>query len=393
MTKTMKTNLVYTFIIWIMLTATPLSSQEFKVAVCEPLDAINGFSRAEAMETAMEKIVKNGTPGAVIAIFSNDGWWYSAKGFSRIEDKNPMQICNLQYLQSIAKTYHAVAILKLYEHGKIDLDTPLTAYLPKKISSYVTDANRITVKMLLNHTSGIPEYNFNPNYVAKLLQSPEYGFSGEDYLNYIKGKPLDFEPGSQYSYRNTNYVLLALILDELTGDHAQFIDDVIFKPLGLSRTFYRNDANYLNYPELVNSYWDRNGTGIAENATYLQRKNVEHMIGDDGIVTTPIEAVKFLKGLIEGKLLSEETLELMKTWVKRDNGEPAYGLGLSYVNFEGMEAYGHSGGGIGAGCELYYIPQNNMYYFVAINLGTVTDSPLLAGISGVLAEIHAILTQ
>ncbi len=389
----MKTIISYTYVVWMVLAFNNLMAQEFKVSACEPSEPIDGFARAEVLNQAMEKLVKNGIPGATIAIFSDSGWWYTAKGYSRIEDQTPMQVCNLQYLQSVAKTYHAVAILKLYEQGKIDLDRSITSYLPEKINSYIRDAEKISVKMLLNHTSGIPEYNFNPNYVAKLLQSPEYAFTGEDYLGYIKKKPLDFEPGSRYSYRNTNYVLLALILDKITGDHAQFIDDVIFKPLRLSHTFYRNDTNFLNYPELVNSYWDRNSTGIVENATYLQRKNVQHMIGDDGIVTTPIEAIKFLKGLVEGKLLSEKTMELMKTWVKRDNGEFAYGLGLSHVQLGGIEAYGHSGGGIGAGCELYYIPQKNLYYFIAINLGTVTYSPLHEGIEKVRSEIYTILLQ
>ncbi|MFS4449011.1 serine hydrolase domain-containing protein [Maribacter sp. 2307UL18-2] len=389
----MKTILSFIYIIGIAIVLNSVNAQEFKVAACKSSESMESFAKSKVLDEAMEKLVKSGVPGASIAIFSEGGWWYSTKGYSRIEDKTPMQICNLQYLQSVAKTYHAVAILKLYETGKIDLESPITSYLPEKISNYVLEAERISVKMLLNHTSGIPEYNFDPNYVTKLLQSPEYPFKGEDYLRYVKKKPLDFEPGSRYSYRNTNYVLLALILDELTGDHAKFIDDTIFKPLGLTRTFYKNDDNFLNYPELVNSYWDRNSTGIVENATYLQRKNVEHMIGDDGIVTTPIEAVKFLKGLIEGKLLSDKTVDLMKQWVAKEDGEYAYGLGLDYVQIGGMEAYGHSGGGIGAGCELYYIPEKNLYYFIAINLGTVTYSPLHEEIEKVRSEIYATLLQ
>ncbi len=389
----MKRTISFIYSIAIAITLNGINAQQLKVASCESSESIEGFAKAQILEEAMEKLVKSGVPGASIAIFSDEGWWYTAKGYSRIEDKTPLQICNLQYLQSVAKTYHAVAVMKLYEEGKIDLESPITSYLPEKISSYITNAAKISVKMLLNHTSGIPEYNFNPNYVAKLLQSPEYAFKGEDYLRFIKKKPLDFEPGSRYSYRNTNYVLLALILDKITGDHAKFVDDTIFKPLGLTRTFYRNDANFLNYPELVNSYWDRNSTGIVENASYLQRKNVENMIGDDGIVTTPIEAVKFLKGLVEGKLLSDKTLEMMKEWVPKDNGEFTYGLGLDYVQIGSIEAYGHSGGGIGAGCELYYIPEKNLYYFIAVNIGTVTYSPLHVEIEKVRTEIYTILLQ
>ncbi len=383
---------LYLTITMICLLFQKIGAQEHKL-ICHPSESINGFAEAKAMDRAMDKIVKSGTPGAAIAIFSDKGWWYSGKGYSRIEDKTTMQISHLQYLQSISKTYHAVAALKLYESGQLKLDSPITAYLPKNITRYIAKAESITVKMLLNHTSGIREYNFNPNYVTQLLQSPEKNYKGEDYLKFIDGKSLDFEPGSRYSYRNTNYVLLALILDELTGNHAQFIEDEIFRPLELSHTFYRNKSDYLNKTDLVDSYWDRYGTGIVENASYLQRSNVMNMIGDDGIVTTPIEAIKFLKGLIEGKLLSESTLKLMKNWVHRDNGEPAYGLGLSYIKINGVEAYGHSGGGIGAGCELYYVPEKNLYFFIAINLGTITETPLHKGIEEVRKEVYSILSR
>ncbi|MDX1471723.1 MAG: serine hydrolase domain-containing protein [Flavobacteriaceae bacterium] len=368
-------------------------SQVYEVETCQETIEIQEFADSEAIENAMARLVENGAPGAAIAIFSNQGWWYTAQGLACIEKKSPMQICHLQFLQSVAKTYHAVAILKLYEEGKIRLDSPITDYLPKRITDYISKAKDITIKMLLNHTSGVPEYNFNPNYVAKLLQSPQYNFSGEDYLKYINQKPLDFEPGSQYSYRNTNYLLLALILDELTGNHAEYIENKIFKPLQLNETYYRNTPNYLDNPKLVNSYWDRNSTGIIENASYLQRQNVKNLIGDDGIIATPIDAVKFLKGLVEGKLLSEKTIQLMKTWVQRDNGEDAYGLGLGYHNIDGIEVFGHSGGGIGSGCELYYIPNKNLYFFIAINLGTVTDSPLHEGIGKIREEIYAILLK
>lgn len=232
------------------------------------------------------------------------------------------------------------------------------------------------MRMLLNHTSGIPEYNFSPAYVSYLLQHPDHIFSQEDYLKYIDGKPLDFEPGSRYSYRNTNYVALALMTDALTGDHARFITETIFLPLGLDNTFYRSQPGYLNYPELVNAYWDRYSDGVLENASLLQRNNVASLVGEDGIVTTPLEAVKFLKALMEGQLLAPSTLEQMQTWVTDSKGNPRYGLGLGRNLILGKEAIGYSGGGIGAGCELRYFPEKKLYMFIAINLGTVTESPL-----------------
>jgi D-alanyl-D-alanine carboxypeptidase len=324
----------------------------------------------------MKDIVEDGIPGCVVATYTEEGWWTSSAGYSKIESKTPMQSCHLQYLQSVAKTYLAVAVLKLHEGGKIDLDAPITTYLPNHISRYITRGNEISIRMLLNHTSGIPEYNSSPFYIATLLQHPDHDFKPEDYLAYIEGKKLSFEPGSKYVYTNTNYLILAMVVDQITGDHAAFIAKTIFEPLELTHTFYRNDRGYLKYPELVNAYWDRYSDGIVENASTLQRNNVMALIGDDGIVATPTDAVKFLKGLMEGKLISPASLELMKTWVRGNNGNFTYGLGLDYATFINQTAYGHSGGGIGAGCQLYYFPEKNRYIFIGINLGTVTESPL-----------------
>lgn len=366
------------FSVFLLFAGCSVYRQDLEIVSCaEPAEIRPDHPRADEFREAMRGVAEAGVPGIALAVYSEEeGWWAGAAGLAKIEDGTPMQACHLQYLQSIAKTYMAVAILKLYEQGKIDLDSPMTRYLPEKYSRYISDAEKITVRMLLNHTSGIPEYNFSPDYVAYLLQHPGHYFTGEDYLRYIEGKELNFTPGSKYVYTNANYVILALLADAVAGDHARLITETIFEPLGLTHTFYRSEPGYLAYPYLVNSYWDRYGAGIVENASQMQRNNVASMIGDDGIVTTPVEAVKFLKGLVEGKLLSATTLEEMKTWVNNSQGAPAYGLGLGHTVVNGQEGYGHSGGGIGAGCDLRYFPGKKTYIFVAINLGTVTESPL-----------------
>lgn len=368
--------------------------QDLSIINCTSTEQINPtYSRSTELQSAIDQLVTQGVPGAAVAIYSEEGWWAYSAGLAKIENNTPMEVCHLQYLQSVAKTYLAVGILKLYEQGKVDLQAPMTNYLPEKYTRYITDANRITIEMLLNHTSGIPEYNSQTNYVAKLLQHPEYIFKSEEYLDYIKGKPLDFEPGSKFSYRNTNYLLLALIADAITGDHAVFLSEVIFKPLGLTSTFYRNDASYPEYPQLVNSYWDRQSNSIVENVSQMQRNNVASLIGDDGIVATPSDAVKFLRGLMEGQLLKPATLDLMKTWVNDSKGNPTYGLGLDYALFQGEVAYGHSGGGLGAGCNLYYFPKQNLYVFIGINLGTVTESPITKSAGKSLDKFYELLLK
>ena len=355
-----------------------------------------GQSRGPLLQEIMDKYAAMGIPGVAAAVVDPDGPWEGASGFARIEDLTPMTPANLQYSQSVSKSYMAVAILMLYEEGKVDLDEKITAYLPKEVSDKVTGAGKMTVRMLLNHTSGAAEYNMVPRYIAYLVQHPEHVFTTTDYLNYIAGAPIQFEAGSKYRYTNMNYELLALIGDQLTGDHARYIREKIFVPLGLTRSFYRDDADYLDRPGAVNSYWDRYSNGVLENCTEMQKINVASMIGDDGMVATPMDYALFLKGLFEGKLLRQSTMDQMLAIVERNPGTEnsyGYGLGLHRDHHNGLVEYGHTGGGIGAGCYLGYFPDRNRYFFFAINLGTSIAGPIHEQVGNMLGEMLEVLSR
>lgn len=344
--------------------------------------------RFEKVQEKMDQLVKVGIPGIAAGVKTQNGYWSGSAGFSSLEKMSPMTVCNLQYLQSISKTFLAVSVLQLKDQGKIDLDKPVSDYLPADLASWVSRSDEMTVRMLLNHTSGIPEYNYLPEYITVLLQNPDYPFEPRDYIELILGKELDFEPGTKYSYRNSGYVLLALMMDHLTGDHAAFIRESIFDKLGMKNSFYRESPDYLEKSALVDGYWDRYSNGIVENSSYLQKQNVKKMVGDDGIITTPEDGIRFLEGLISGNLISPESLAEMKTWVNDVKENPQYGLGLDLTILGGKEAIGHSGGGLGAGSQLYYFPEQKTYIFLAINLATVTGSPIQTEAEKILNELY-----
>jgi D-alanyl-D-alanine carboxypeptidase len=375
--------------------ATSVKAQNENVNGCDPGLVINGhYSKADSLHAIMKRYTDQGLPGVAMAVWSEkDGWWAGTEGYSDVETKTVMQNCNLQYLQSVSKSYMAVAILQLHEQGKIDLDAPITKYLPSKYTTCIKNAGSITVRMLLNHTSGIPEYSDDPTFVSYVVQHPLQELSTDFILKTIRGKDLLFIPGSKHSYSNTNYELLALIGDAITGDHAKYIAKNVFEKLNLTNTFYRNDADYLHYKLLVNSYWDVLNTGKPANVSSMQQVNVSSYIGDDGIVCTPVDAIKFLKGLTEGKLLSDTSLKQMTTWVNDEQGNPVYGLGLVHFEAGGIEAYGHSGGGIGAGCILLYIPIARTYIFLATNIGTLFGGDLSAKADHLKDELLAAILQ
>ena len=352
------------------------------------------YSRAAAVQAIMDRYSGKEIPGVAIAVYhEGEGWWSGASGYSKLESKSPMTIENLQYLQSVSKTYMAVAALKMYEEGKLDLDAPISKYLPRKYLDLIKNEDKITVRMLMNHTSGIPEYNSDPEYTAKVILNPTKLLKMEDIINCIGDEEPQFEPGTKYKYTNTNYFLLTVIGDVISKDHAKYIEQTIFKPLQLNNTFYRSSKGYLEYSSLPDSYWDVLGVGRPANITRMQITNVASMRGDDGIVATPLDAIKFLKGLMEGKLIKEKSMEQMQTWVKDESGKPVYGLGLFRIEEGGVIGIGHGGGGLGAGCLLLYVPAKNIYIFLAVNIGLVVDGPVGAKVNNMKDEILLALLQ
>ena len=352
------------------------------------------YAKSDSLHAIMKRYVNAGLPGTAIALYTdNDGWWAGAEGYANTEKRRPMQNCTLQYLQSISKSYMAVAIMQLHEEGKIGLDDAVTKYLPAKYVRMLENAASITVRMLLNHTSGVAEYSTDPTFVSYAIEHPTKHLTTDYIIGTIKNKKPMFAPGARHGYSNTNYELLAVIADVLIGNHAAYIAKNIFTRLKLVNTFYRNQANYLNLPGLTDSYWDVLNTGKPANVTAIQRANVASFIGDDGIVSTPVDAVKFLMGLFEGKLVSKTSLKEMQQWTTGNDGKPIYGLGLEFFEAGGIQAFGHAGAGIGAGCILLYIPVAKTYIFFSTNIGTLFPGDLPAKANKLKDELLAAILQ
>jgi D-alanyl-D-alanine carboxypeptidase len=380
-----------------ILFATSISScavydQATPTSDCNSSIAINkNYSRRDTLEKLIANYTRMGVPGAVIAIYSEkEGYWGTSGGFAKIETKSAMQLCHLQYLQSAAKMYMASAILKLNEEGKIDLDAPITKYLPEKYAQNINKASTMSVRNLLNHASGMPDYLESPVYITYVLQHPDHLFTSEELLSYIKDKNQEFESGKGYRYSNTNFMVLSLIADEITSNHSEYIRQKVLKPLELNNTFY---GEIIGNPSLVNSYFDRFSTGILENVSQMQQVSITFSKGDDGIIATPFDAIKFLKGLMEGKLLSEKSLTQMMTFVNDWHGKPTYGMGLFQVNYFGKIGYGHGGAGVGAGCGVYYFPDKKLYIFLGTNLGTLVDGPIVRKVDEFKSKVLELLLK
>jgi D-alanyl-D-alanine carboxypeptidase len=351
-------------------------------------------ARKAAVKQVVQKHLEMGIPGLALTVYTPDtGYWSYSAGYSNMEEGQVLLPTHKHYLQSVSKTYMAVVVLQLYEVGKIDLDDPVDQYVQVPWLQKLDESGEITIRMLLNHTSGLPEYNTDPVLVSRIVQDPLRVLSVNELLSCLEGKPLDFKPGSRYAYRNTNYALLSLVADEVTGNHQAYMQDHVFNKLGLQDTYILNASNYSKIPMITDAYWDILLEGKPVNISKMQRANVASMKGDDGMVTTTREAVEFMVGLAGGELLMPETLALMQKWVTDTEGNPRYGLGLAYYDLDVTYGMGHSGGGIGSGCVLLYLPELNAAVFIAANFNTMMDSPIRRKAENLQLELLQALFQ
>lgn len=352
--------------------------QEFPTpAACELQQAIKeDHSYAAELTTLLDSFVQAGLPGAVIAVSNEEGDWAGAAGLASIEEEIPMRACMAQHGFSISKTMFSALCMRLWDQGLIGLDAPIADYLPGDIAEQVADHEKITVRMLLNHTSGIPEFHEDLGRISEYLQEPVKRRSREELLGYISKKPLLFEPGTDWAYSNTNYLLLTWVIEDAAGkDHALAMKEQLLDPLGLSHTWYKVQPGYPDALALPNYYWDRYSNGILENCSEANLNiGAWSGYGEDGVIATPLDFVHFMQALAGGEVVSEAAWAEMTQWVQGSQStEPDYGLGLVWVNFGGgVHEFGHYGGGVGGVCVLIYLPEQKTSVYVATNAGTIT---------------------
>jgi CubicO group peptidase (beta-lactamase class C family) len=226
-------------------------------------------------------------------------------------------------LGSMTKQFTAAAIMLLQERGLLNVDDTLTKYYPD-----YPDGGKITVHHLLTHTSGIPNYNNMPDYEEKHVQP--YGIS--QVIDWFKGKPLQFEPGSQFAYSNSGYVLLAGIIEKVSGiSYAEFLQRNIFEPLGMA-----NSGQDVFTTVLKNRATGHGGDGrTVYQAPY---RDMPFMSGAGSLYSTVKDLFLWDRALYTDKLLSKASRDKMFTPYK-DN----YGYGWFIEQRDGRNVISHMG--------------------------------------------------
>ena len=294
------------------------------------------------LKASIQELVDAGYPGALAAKTDKDGNTVGAtagKGNLATGEAPPLD--GEVRIGSNTKTFVAVLIMKMVEEGKVKLDEPIETYLPGLIKGQGVDGKKITVRQLLQHTSGLPEY-IDESAVDYFGTRNDY-VSPRDLLDTALAKPAQFAPGAKFAYTNTNYIVLGL-LAERVGKRpiAEQIEAKIVKPLGLKHTYMPGPGEKTLRGKHPRGYHTRdNKPGKLEDITDLD-PSMAWTAG--AMVSTPSELNKFAQSIHDGTLLRQSSIAEMKKSVPMGDEGDVYGLGLIGHKLSCGVAWGHTGG-------------------------------------------------
>ena len=321
-------------------------------------DQVAAIDQFVAKEMKHRKI-----PGVQVGIYSR-GQILLAKGYGMadVELSVPVKPETVFQSGSVGKQFVSAAIMMLVEEGKINLDDSITRYFPNAPPGW----KPILVKNLLSHTSGLAEYE-SPDRIGP--NGPFYlrlDFTEDQLVEKVEALPIDFQVGEQWDYRNTNYLLLGIIIHKVTGKfYADFLQERIFKPLGMTSTRLISQADIipnrasgyeLHHGELKNQEWvSPTFDSTADGALYF---NVLDLAKWDG-------------ALYGTTLLKQSSLDRMWTVYPLNDGKPnpaGYGFGWMIENLNGHKSTEHGGAWQGFTCYILRYPDDNLSVAVLTNL-------------------------
>ena len=299
---------------------------------------------AESLKSRAQGLVGAGYPAALAAVTDSKGESAGvAVGKGSLEAGQAPPLDGEVRIGSNTKTFVAVVVMQMVQEGKVGLDEPIETYLPGLIKGEGIDASRITVRQLLQHTSGLPEhtdYYFSSN--AAALENIQHYILARDLLDVALSKPAAFEPGTQWSYSNTNYIVLGMLIERVSQRPVgEQIDQRIIKRLGLSHTYFPGNGEKKIRGSHPQGY-HINGEGKLEDVTEMDA-SLPWAAG--AMVSTPSELNTFFQAVFDGRLLTQASIDEMKKGVDTGSGGMVYGLGLFGTPLScGGTSWGHGGG-------------------------------------------------
>jgi D-alanyl-D-alanine carboxypeptidase len=303
-----------------------------------------------ALQSALDDWVAGSSSAGVSAAvrWADGSRWEGASGFADETAGVALTAADTMRVGSITKTYVAAAVLLLAEGGVLALDDPAARHLPD-----LGLDRAITIRHLLSHHSGLWNYTDDPG--VMFADPPP---APEDLVAMSLDRRQVFDPGEAFAYSNTNYIVLGLVIEAVTGERVhRVLRDRVLEPLGLEETFLagaeRGTVTAFPYAD------------PARDSAYAGIEAAAWTAG--AMVAPPGDLVDFAAGLFGGDLLSVPSLDQMTNALDDSGGGAAYGLGVDLLEMGGRDVWGHGGGIPGFISGMFYVPGTGLAVAVTAN--------------------------
>ena len=320
-----------------------------------------------AVESALTSVIDAGAPGLVAQVWGGHSW-AEAKGLANLRQGVPMRPGDRFRIASLTKTYVATVLLQMAAEGRLGLDDPVARYLP----GLLHNGGRITVRQLLNHTSGLADSSELPAVQAALTSG---AVPVRKQVRLASAQPRSFPPGAGWKYSNTGYLVAGLLIERLTGqDLGQVLAARLFGPLHLTATTFEPQPGIP--AGIAHGYWPGWAGTDAVNST-------ESVGGGawaaGAIVSSARDVARFYAALLSGRVLPVRLLAQMRstiTPIPPGYGD-AYGLGLARFDLACGPAWGHEGNLLGYTAVAEAAPDGHRGAVVLVNGWTGSTDSLL----------------
>lgn len=326
-----------------VLTATAVAASAALVA---PSFAASGPTRHAAIKEAARKVVEQGVPGVTLTTRDGKEVWSTTAGVGNLQTGKPRSAADHYRVGSITKTFVATVVLQLEAEGKLSLDDTVEHWLPGVVHGNGHDGSKVTLRQLLNHTSGIFNYTADDEFVQNYFLKAGFDQHRYDTLTQaqlvataMKHAP-NFAPGTSWSYSNTNYILAGMVIEKVTGrPYGEEIRTRVLKPLHLTETSVPGTRATL--PRPASRAYSKLAVTLEGPSYDVTEINPSLASSAGEMVSTSADLTRFYSALLQRKLLKPAQLKEMKT----GTGPMNYGLGLYSGTLScGVTLWGHDGG-------------------------------------------------
>jgi D-alanyl-D-alanine carboxypeptidase len=357
-------------------------AEERQLAEWGSLDLENAQKMQAVLDEDVNLLKVPGLQAFVLT--SDDKTWSGTSGTADLVRQNLMQRDDVLRVGSVTKTFTAVIVLKLVEERRLSLDESIVKWFPD-----FPNAEAITVRHLLNHTSGIPE--IIPKVLMKSIIPSTY-WKPEELVDIIAQDGPSFTPLGTFEYSNTNYILLGLIAERIAGKpFTQQLHEQIIDPLNLEHTYF---IPYEQAPDNLVPGFDRDLSSFPgmldispDNTSWATAA-----FTSGALASTADDLGVFFERLFAGELLSPSTMSEMTTFVSAPNPgfseQNGYGLGLMHLEVDGQELVGHVGEFMGSTAIAMYSPDKNYIIVVTCNLSYPNVVKVLVDLQGNINQQH-----